>query len=197
METKTQTLIDENMTVGDVISQWPEVAEIFGKHGLSCIGCSVNTMEAIGVGARGHGMSDKEIASMIQEANDFLAKKEAGEEAHVEGGKVLTFVEPKLTEAAAKKVSELMKSQNKNGFLRFGVAPGGCSGFTYGLEFVESSKPEDIVLEQHGVKLVISKKSMEKVSGAQIDFVDSLQGSGFKITNPQAKSGCGCGKSFS
>ena len=197
MQTKTQSLIDENMTVGDVISQWPEVAEIFGKHGLSCIGCSVNTMEAVGVGARGHGMSDKEINTMIQEANDFISKKEAGEDAHVEGGKVLTFTEPKLTETAAKKVLELMKSQGKNSFLRFGVSPGGCSGFTYGLEFVEAKNPEDIVLEQHGVNVLVSRKSMEKVSGAQIDFVDSLQGSGFKITNPQAKSGCGCGKSFS
>src|SRR3989344_1158430 len=162
---KTQNLINENMTVGDVISQWPEVAEIFGKHGLSCIGCSVNTMEAIGVGARGHGMSDEEIASMVQEANDFISKKESGEEAHVEGGKVLAFTEPKLTETAAKKVLELMKSQGKSSFLRFGVTPGGCSGFTYGLEFVEANNPEDIVLEQHGIKILVSRKSMEKVSG--------------------------------
>ena len=113
METTTQNIINENMTVGDVIFKWPEVAEIFGKHGLSCIGCSVNTMEAIGVGARGHGMSDEEIAQMLQEANDFISKKESGEEAHVEGGKMMTFTEPKLTEAAARKVLDLMKNQNK------------------------------------------------------------------------------------
>ncbi len=188
--------ITEDTTVGEAIEKWPEVAEIFGKYGLSCIGCSVNTMEAVGVGARGHGMSDEDISKMLEEANNFVSKKESGEDAHIENGKLLTFTEPKLTEAAAKKVSELMKAQNKTCFLRFGVNPGGCSGFTYNLEFIESPGADDITLEQYGVKVAISRKSMEKVSGAQIDFVDSLQGSGFKITNPQAKSGCGCGKSF-
>src|SRR3989338_3671686 len=123
MQTKTQNTINENMTVGDVISQWPEVAEIFGKHGLSCIGCSVNTMEAIGVGARGHGMSDEEIAQMIKEANDFVPKQSSGShESHDHA--LPTTGEVHLTEPAAKKVLELMKSQGKDSYLRFGVNPG-------------------------------------------------------------------------
>jgi len=74
MSEQEQTYVTEDMTVGDVITKYPVAAEIFGKHGLSCIGCSVNTMEAVGMGARGHGMSDEEIQSMIKEANEAIAK---------------------------------------------------------------------------------------------------------------------------
>ena len=193
---KLQSYITEDMTVGDVITKWPEVAEILGKYGLSCIGCSVNTMEAVGVGARGHGMSDEEIDSMLKEANEFVAKKqESGEEReHAEpASKEIT-----LTEFAAKKVTELMKTSDKtNSYLRFGVLPGGCSGFTYQLEFIDLIEKDDIVLEQHGVKIAISPQSMEKLGGTSIDYVESLKGSGFKINNPNAHGGCGCGKSFS
>ena len=195
-QNQEQAYITEDMTVGDVISKYPEVAEIFGKHGLSCIGCSVNTMEAVGVGARGHGMSDEEIAQMIKEANDFVSNQSSGShESHDHA--LPTTGEVHLTEPAAKKVLELMKSQGKDSYLRFGVNPGGCSGFTYQLEFIEKPDPEDIIIEQHGVKISVSPRSMEKVNGVQIDFVDSLQGSGFKISNPNSHGGCGCGKSFS
>src|SRR3989338_9796859 len=184
MQTKTQNTINENMTVGDVISQWPEVAEIFGKYGLSCIGCSVNTMEAVGVGARGHGMSDEEIESMLKEANEFVANKKEGSEEHEEHHASISH-EITLTEFAAKKVTELMKTAGKtNSYLRFGVLPGGCSGFTYQLEFIDAAEKDDIVLEQHGVKIAVSSQSMEKVGGTSIDYVEGLKGSGFKIGNP-------------
>ncbi len=201
---KHQALITEDMTVGDVITKWPEVAEIFGKYGLSCIGCSVNTMEAVGVGARGHGMSDEEIESMLKEANEFLAnKKEDVEdhESHSTEAAMLsraTSKEIQLTEFAAKKVLELMKTSGKsNAYLRFGVLPGGCSGFTYQLEFIDTIEKNDIVFEQHKVKIAVSPQSMEKVGGTNIDYVESLKGSGFKISNPNSHGGCGCGKSFS
>ena len=196
MQETKQAFINEEMTVGDVILKWPEVAEIFGKYGLSCIGCSVNTMEAVGVGARGHGMTEENIQSMLKEANDFVAKKTG--DGHEEDETLPSTGQIKLTEAGAKKVLDLMKSQNKaNSFLRFGVAAGGCSGLSYQMEFTEAKNGDDILLEEKGVKILVSPKSMKKVDGVQIDFVDGLQGSGFKITNPNAHSGCGCGKSFS
>ena len=192
-KTESKPFITEDMTVGDVIFKWPDVAVIFSKYGLSCIGCSVNTMEAVGVGARGHGMTEENIRSMIKESNDFVAQKESGGHAdvHKSGGTVT------ITEVASKKVADLMKSQNKTGGLRVGVTAGGCSGYTYQLEFVEKPNPDDTVLEQHGVKVIINQKSMEMLGGATIDFVDSLQGSGFKIGNPNSHGSCGCGKSFS
>src|SRR3989338_9804476 len=121
--TQQQAYITEDMTVGDVIEKYPEAAEVFGKHGLSCICCSVNTFEAVGVGARGHGMSDEQIAAMIKEANDVIAKKPA--ESHKELPKTGEVI---LTKVAANKILELMKSQGKSSYLKFGVSPGGCSG---------------------------------------------------------------------
>jgi len=101
-----------------------------------------------------------------------------------------------VTEKAAEKIAELAKEDNKENYgLKFYVFPGGCSGFQYGMDFAEKADENDLVLEQHGIKLFVDKDSLDFVKGAKIDFVDSLQGSGFKIDNPNIKSSCGCGKS--
>ncbi|MEK6916600.1 MAG: iron-sulfur cluster assembly accessory protein [Nanoarchaeota archaeon] len=101
-----------------------------------------------------------------------------------------------ITENAAGKIMELARQDKKEKFgLKLYVFPGGCSGFQYGMDFEEKPEKTDIVLEQHGVKLFVDKDSSEFLNGVKIDFVDSIQGSGFKIDNPNAKSSCGCGKS--
>ena len=75
------------------------------------------------------------------------------------------------------------------------MQPGGCSGFQYGMDFSEKPDENDEIVEQHGVKVFINKESIEFLKGSNIDFVESLQGSGFKIDNPNVKNSCGCGKS--
>lgn len=102
-----------------------------------------------------------------------------------------------LTQSAASKVKEFLTEEKKAGHaLRILVVPGGCAGYQYGLDFDEKAKKDDIVLEQHGVKVLVDQKSAGHLVGTTIDFVDSLQGSGFKISNPNATSTCGCGNSF-
>ena len=102
-----------------------------------------------------------------------------------------------LSSDAASKVKEFMAEEKKTGYaLRIMVVPGGCAGYQYGLDFEQKARDDDIVLEQHGVKMLIDKKSAGHLVGTIIDFVDSLQGSGFKISNPNAQSTCGCGNSF-
>lgn len=102
-----------------------------------------------------------------------------------------------LTKKAADKVKELSKQEKKEGSgLKLFVFPGGCSGFQYGLDFEEKPEENDLVIVQHGVKLFVDKDSVEMLKGVKIDFVDSLQGSGFKIDNPNVGNSCGCGKSF-
>ena len=102
-----------------------------------------------------------------------------------------------LSSDAASKVKEFMTEEKKAGYaLRIMVVPGGCAGYQYGLDFEQKARGDDIVLEQHGVKMLIDKKSAGHLVGTIIDFVDSLQGSGFKISNPNAQSTCGCGNSF-
>lgn len=102
-----------------------------------------------------------------------------------------------LTQNAANKVKEFMRLEKKEQHgLRVLVAPGGCAGYQYGLDFEEKSKPDDIVSEQHGVKVFINPESAGLLVGTEIDYVEGLQGSGFKLNNPNAKQQCGCGNSF-
>ncbi len=103
-----------------------------------------------------------------------------------------------LTEKASEKVKELMTSEKKEGYgLRVYVEGGGCSGFQYGMAFEEKANDEDDVLELFGVKIMIDPYSAPMLTGTEIDYNDSLQGAGFDIKNPNAKSTCGCGQSFS
>jgi iron-sulfur cluster assembly accessory protein len=103
-----------------------------------------------------------------------------------------------LSENAAEKVRELIESRpNATAGLRVGVRGGGCSGFTYFLEFAESPNSGDREIESHGVPLFVDNKSYLYLMGTQVDYVDGLAGAGFKFTNPNARRTCGCGESFS
>jgi len=104
-----------------------------------------------------------------------------------------------VTETAAKKALDLMEKDGKsktNTALLVQVVAGGCSGFSYELSFCRADLKGDASLEQHGLKVVIGKGSLDKLNSAEIDYVDGLHGSGFKVKNPNAESKCGCGKSF-
>ncbi|MFZ4737575.1 MAG: iron-sulfur cluster insertion protein ErpA [Bradymonadia bacterium] len=103
-----------------------------------------------------------------------------------------------LTPTAAEKVREMIsKRANPTQGLRVGVRGGGCSGFSYFLEFAEASNKGDREVESHGITLFVDPKSFLYLEGTEVDFVDSLGGSGFKFQNPNARRTCGCGESFS
>lgn len=104
-----------------------------------------------------------------------------------------------LSEAAAKQVKELMQAQQlpDNVFLRMGVKGGGCSGMTYSLEFDSEIGPHDKELEIDGVKVVVDRKSYLYLNGTTLDYVKQGLTGGFTFVNPNAKSSCGCGTSFS
>ena len=101
-----------------------------------------------------------------------------------------------LTEAAAKRVAAIAARQQKAPVLRLSVDGGGCAGFTYKFELGEF-EDGDAVAETDGVQLIVDPVSLDLVQGSAVDFVEDLGGSAFKITNPNAASGCGCGSSFS
>jgi iron-sulfur cluster assembly protein len=102
-----------------------------------------------------------------------------------------------MTEAAAAKVVELRAREGKEAAaLRLFVKSGGCSGFSYGLAFDDRIADDDRVEDHAGVSVVIDAFSAQYVDGAEIDYVDSLMGSGFAINNPNAVSSCACGSSF-
>ena len=105
-----------------------------------------------------------------------------------------------VTPTAASKISELLAEENKEGAgLRVFVQGGGCSGVQYGLmiDEGEGDSSTDSVIEAHGVKLLVDPISARYLRGAEVDFVDNITGGGFTIKNPNAKSTCGCGSSFS
>lgn len=102
-----------------------------------------------------------------------------------------------VTERAAKKVKEYLSRQKDMIGLRVSVKGGGCSGFTYHLDFESLSQPDDKELSSHDIKLFVDTKSYLYLMGVEIDYVDGLEGSGFKFNNPGAKRTCGCGESFS
>jgi iron-sulfur cluster assembly protein len=102
-----------------------------------------------------------------------------------------------LTDTAADKVKELLNGQGSDpeAGLRLAVRGGGCSGFQYALAF-DQVKSEDHVFEDRGVSVVVDKTSMQFVFGSEVDYVESLQGAGFQVNNPNVVAACGCGSSF-
>jgi iron-sulfur cluster assembly accessory protein len=101
-----------------------------------------------------------------------------------------------LTETAARRVAEILKTEPEGSFLRVGVDGGGCSGFTYTYNISTEQSAEDLVIERNGAKVVIDPVSLDILRGSKIDFIDDLMGRMFKIHNPAATASCGCGSSF-
>jgi len=102
-----------------------------------------------------------------------------------------------LTENAARRVAWIAARQVRPAILRLAVDGGGCAGFTYRFDLADAAESDDTVAETDGVKLVVDPVSLDLVKGSAVDFVEDLGGSAFRVINPNAQSGCGCGSSFS
>ena len=102
-----------------------------------------------------------------------------------------------LTPAAAARVAAIAARQGKAAILRLSVEGGGCAGFQYRFGLADQVEPDDKITTQEGVTLVVDETSLELVRGSAVDYVESLGGAAFQVTNPNAASGCGCGTSFS
>lgn len=101
-----------------------------------------------------------------------------------------------LTPAAAKRVAWIAEKQAKPAILRLSVEGGGCSGFQYKFDLADGADGDDSVSETDGVKLLVDPISLDLVGGSIVDFVESLGGAAFRVENPKAAAGCGCGSSF-
>ena len=176
--------ITRETTIGDIVQKYPSVIETLLSTGVHCVGCHVSYFETLEQGLRGHGIGEEEIDSIVKRLNEAIVETE---------DKDLM-----LTPKAADKIKELIKEKG-NGIqgLRIRVVKGGCAGQSYDLDFEKEAGDEDKVIEDKGTKLFVDKKSLEFLKGSQIDYVEALQGAGFKISNPNAKASCGCGNSFS
>ena len=105
-----------------------------------------------------------------------------------------------ITPVAATEVKRFMEAEGvtaEQGGLRVSVQPGGCSGFKYGLLIEDAAADDDLILDREGFRVFVDPFSAQYLSGVTIDYVSSMQGSGFTFKNPNATGGCGCGSSFS
>jgi len=101
-----------------------------------------------------------------------------------------------MTDAAAERVRDFLEKRGKGIGLRLGVRTSGCSGMAYVLEFVDEMDDSDVVFEDHGVKVIVDKKSLVYIDGTELDFAREGLNEGFKFNNPNVKDECGCGESF-
>jgi iron-sulfur cluster insertion protein len=102
-----------------------------------------------------------------------------------------------ITSTAEGKIRELMQEEPDTIGLRVFVKGGGCHGYQYGMSFESKMSEDDTLIEKRDVKVIMDSQSAPMLTGTEIDYVESIQGSGFAIKNPQAKTTCGCGSSFS
>jgi len=109
----------------------------------------------------------------------------------------MTTTDLTLSPAAAKRIQAIGAREGRPVMLRVAVEGGGCSGFQYQFDLVDEAQPDDLRVERDGVAALVDVVSLALLKGSEIDFVDELAGAEFKIRNPNAKSSCGCGVSFS
>ncbi len=102
-----------------------------------------------------------------------------------------------VTDRAAARIAEIVASEGKPAALRVAVLAGGCSGFQYRFELDANRDPEDLLIEHGPAKVLVDPASLDLLAGSELDYTDELMGSHFAVRNPNAKSACGCGTSFS
>ena len=101
-----------------------------------------------------------------------------------------------VSDKAARRIGEILKSEPPGTILRVSVEGGGCSGFQYKFDMERAKAPDDLVIDRAGAVVLIDPVSVGFMAGSEIDFVEDLIGASFKVKNPQAKASCGCGTSF-
>ena len=102
-----------------------------------------------------------------------------------------------VTDRAAARIAEIVSSAGNQAALRVAVLAGGCSGFQYRFELDANAEPDDLVIEQGSARVLVDPASLDLLAGSELDYTDELMGSHFAVRNPNAKSACGCGTSFS
>ena len=185
----TAQKVSKEMTIEEIFSRFPhksqKLAQEMTNRGLHCVGCGAAVWETLEAGMLSHGFSDEDVEEMVDRLNMILAEK-------------MDLASIAFTKRAADKYHQILKEEGKEGWgLRFGDKAAGCSGFEYVLAYSEKANDDDQVFVSHGIAIHVNKNDVSRLLGSEIDFVDGLNGSGFKISNPNAKGSCGCGKSQS
>lgn len=179
----TKQYITGDMLIGEILSQLPESAQIMEDYGLHCTSCSVNAFEPLKAGVMSHGIPEETAEELIQKINELAAAKR---KAPTDG----IYVSAR----AALKIQEFAKAEDKEGYaLRITAKDNDGMEPAYAMDFEEKAKKEDESHEFHGVTILVGPESKANLMGADVDFLETPYGSGFKITNPQFMNQGGCG----
>ncbi len=103
----------------------------------------------------------------------------------------------KISERAARRIAQILKSEGEGAMLRISVEGGGCSGFQYKFDVERAKAEDDLVIAEHDAVVLVDSTSVPFLAGCEVDFVDDLIGASFRVVNPNATASCGCGTSFS
>ena len=169
-------LITKDMTIGDVVQKYPQVTETLQANGVHCVGCGARFFETLEMGFKGHGMGDDQVNFIVKQLNDVANKNPAK-------GDLIT-----VTEKAVVKIKELLKNENKEGWMLRVQVVSNDEGLSYGLDIVNEKQDNDTVVEAHGLKIISDPEALPLVKGARIDYVDG-ENAGFRISNT-TKGGC-------
>lgn len=183
----TKKTIHRHMTIEEILSLFPSKAQRLSYEitnaGLHCVGCHAATWETLEAGMLGHGMTNEAIERLVNRLNALL-EEESDE-------KTIT-----MTQRAAKKFLEILEEEGKQGWgLRFAEKMAGCNGYEYLLDYSEKANADDTIFESCGIQIHVHNMMVKRLLGSVIDFIDGLHGAGFKVSNPNVKSACGCGTS--
>lgn len=182
-------LISAQMTISEIFANFPEksqrLAQEMANFGLQCAGCSAANTETLEVGVLSHGYTPQDLELLMSKMQEILDEP-------------LNSTTIAFTKRGAERFKQVLISENKQGYgLRLSDKPGGCGGFEYVLDFSEKASDSDEVFHSHGIEIHVAKDKLGRLIGAQVDFVDGLNGSGFKISNPNVQGSCSCGRSQS
>lgn len=175
------------MTISDILGMFPDKAQRLSQEitnaGLHCIGCNAATWETLESGMLSHGKTPSQVEHLVDRLNALLEE-------------VVDLTTITVTQEAAKKFQEFAALEGKpKAALRFGEEMAGCSGFEYVLDFSDAASEEDQVFHSNGIEVHVHKKQVPHLLGSQIDYVNGIRDSGFKVVNPNVRASCGCGSS--
>lgn len=176
--------IHKGMTIQNILDLFPLQAEALKREisaaGLHCIGCQAAVWETLEGGMATHGKTAGEADALVARLNALLHKQPDSSTIS-------------LTARAAAKFLEISSQENQLGAaIRFAAEVGGCGTLDYVLDFSEAATESDAIFTSHGIEIHTPKTQLTQLLGCEIDFVDDPTGTGFKITNPNARPSCGC-----
>lgn len=179
--------ISRHMTIDEILGLFPHKAQKLSQEltnaGLHCVGCHAATWETLETGMIGHGKTNEQIDHLAGRLNALLEEK-------------VDLSTVSLTPRSASKFMEIAAEENKQGWgIRFSEEMAGCNGFEYVLDFSEKAQPDDAIFVSQGIEVHVKKAVLPRLIGSEIDYIDGLRGAGFKISNPNVNSSCGCGSS--